>query len=243
MRRKGSLWALVLALVIVLGQYAYADFFIKCNECNESDSGTASGDGVGTVGTSNGSAIFRDENGNTSGPPTFESLQVHASRQIRFTIVPQDPGPGPHDFCTGVECDYNALRIDRLRFFVTVDEGSPYCVQNPSSCVTIGSIKLGGSIGTRDPQIVIYSTDLVVPTAALQLDLDEVDTLRLTPQQAVQLDAIIRNVRLLDPAAQFYVGLAATATAVDPDPGDGVAVKIVPFSGVLSVDVFTKKEH
>ena len=230
-----------------------AAFTMRCVECDGSDSGTATGDGNSTVGTTNGTARFQ------GGVPSFASLALKHSKDLRFVlkIAPYPANPSSTDCPPGLPggfgpCDYSAMNVQRVRFFVVAlaptvpdvpADPSLYCTQVPSPCASIASVRFGETFSGDQAQTVIYSTELV-GQSGMQLDLDESTNLQLTNEQWQALDLAVKAVQRYDTNnPQFFVGFSVRVNAVDPDPGDGVTTKIVPFAEILTIDTLNSKAN
>ena len=134
---------------------------------------------------------------------------------------------------------YPAVNVDQLKFFVSTD--STYCLQSPSPCQTIASVRLGEHF-TRDTlAIVIFSAPLV-SDSGVQLDLGEQTVLQLSNKQVKELSDAMKAVTDYDPAnPQFILGFAVQASAVDPSLTDTIKVKLMPLKQILSIATIPKK--
>ena len=248
MRRHIGLWIVIGVVSLSVG--LSAAFSMRCVECESSDSGTATGDGVSSVGTSNGTAVF-----SAGDVPSFASLGLKHVKDLRFLLTVA-PYPTVVSNCAPAvppalgECDYNAMNLPLIRFFVvalspttppTPAQPSSYCLQVPSPCATIASVRAGEAFIQDSTQAVIYSAELVCESG-LQLDLGETTSLQLTNKQWQTLDQIVRAVKAYDTNnPQFFVGFSVRVSVVDPNPADGVATKFVPFSNLLTIDTLNSK--
>jgi hypothetical protein len=249
MTRKTSLWAFVLVLVVSVVGFAqdFSEFYMQCQSCaGADDSGTASGDGAGTVAPSNGSKGFQ-------GPiPSYSSLELHNAKDLRFIVrVPFVP---PTNFCSPVEeCLYDAVLINRIRFFVSAIRtplGDPemaalYCSSN--TCQTYNEVRIGERLGgifdsDGDLRAVIYSTELL-SGGGIQVDVGDTATLQLSKAQWQELNRVVGAVRAVDSSSnvEFFLGLGASVTAVDSEPDPLLPVKFVPESRHTFIGIVSNK--
>src|SRR5688572_23672887 len=167
MRRYLYGWILLVGCLIAGGTLYAADFAFRCSDdCGVSDSGTATGDGTGGVGTSNGTAGF------ISGQvPSLTSLSITDPADLRFQVNIATPVPSfPCDPGSGAPCDFNYTHVSiaRLRFFV-VDPGSggpfayvPSLFCQGGKCDPLSEVQLdtGDNLsGYRDAEMVIFDVD------------------------------------------------------------------------------------
>jgi hypothetical protein len=247
MRRNAAAWVVVVA--VVLGGSVYAsDFFMTCGDsCAGSDSGTASGDGSGTVHTSNGSAGF------TGAVPTFTSLGLQHPKDLRFmlsigTNLPHTSASacilGSAEISAGfTDCNYtySSVLVRVVRFFVMTD--SFYCTGTPSPCRTVGDVDIGGT-NNQTLQEVIFSAELINANGGIQLDEGESTKLHMTGNESHALLNAVNAVRAVDPGAEFYLGFAVNIAPVDPDPKDTTAIHFVTNNTsvqLLTIQAFAKK--
>jgi hypothetical protein len=235
---------LVLAMAVVGFAQDFSEFYMVCQSCDSSDSGTASGDGAGTVAPSNGSK------GWDGGAPSYSSVGLHNAKDLRLIV--RVPVPVPDEFfCAPNECSYDAVLVSRIRFFVAAIRrplGNPpiaalYCAA-PNACVTYNSVRLGEPLGPEgDLNAVIYSTDLL-SGGGIQIDVGDTTTLQLTKAQWQELNRVVAAVKAVDLNAnvEFFFGLGASVTAIDStDPDPNLPVKFVPFSRHFFIGVVSNK--
>ena len=241
---------LVLACVFgMAGPSSAQEFALSCVTCGEGDSGMATGDGLGGVGTSDGTSVFRNVS------PTFEAIGLERIKDFRFELriaVPDRSGlANPSD----PRFQYDAVTVRQVRFFIasmsstgTPRDPSLYCTQVPAACLPLGNMDdVAGSPpsqeslnGNRDLPAVIAYTELL--NDSIQVDVGESTKLHLTGKQWQSLEAAVNAARAVDPdESQFSFGLFVIAVAVDGNPDDGIAVNLVPSQQILTIQVSAKK--
>jgi len=89
-------------------------------------------------------------------------------------------------------------------------------------------------------QTVIFSAPLV-SNGGIQLDFGDSTTLQLANKQWQDLFAQMKKVQSYDPNADFIVGFSVAASAVDPNPTDHNATRIVPFSQIFTINTYSRK--
>jgi hypothetical protein len=243
MTRKMSMSVFLLVVAVVAAGYAQDEsvFFMRCDSCGAEDSGTASGDGSGVVGPSNGSKGFR------GGAPSYSSIGLNNGKDLRLVI--NAPAPTPNEFCIPeAECQYDAVLVNRIKFFVSAIRtpfGTPsipalYCATN--SCATYNEIRLGSTLGVQgDLRAVVYVTE-VLTGGPIQVDVGDPTPLQLTKAQWQELNRIVGAVKAVDHNdVEFFLGLAVSTSPVDPLPNDGVAVRFVELQPHLFISVLSSK--
>ena len=138
MTRKISLTAFAIVVAVVAAGYAQDEsvFFMRCDSCGSEDSGTASGDGSGQVGPSNGSKGFR------GGAPSYSSIGLHNGKDYDLSSTLRHRYQTP-SVIQWRSVRYDAVSVNRLKFFVSAIRtpfGTPsipalYCATN--SCATV----------------------------------------------------------------------------------------------------------
>ena len=153
--------------------------------CGDSDSGTATGDGTGGVGTSDMYRRLRRPGADVciNRVETSEGPAVHTDDQHSHPPTTEPCTLSSQEMLQGfTECTftYPAVNVDQLKFFVSTD--STYCQQSPSPCQTIASVRLGEHFEGDTLAIVIFSAPLVADSG-VQLDLGEQTVLQLSNKQ------------------------------------------------------------
>ena len=244
MQRKAMLWVFVIGCLIAGATLSASDFAFRCSDdCAVSDSGTATGDGTGGVGTSNGTAGFL-----FGEVPSLSSLGITDPADLRFQINMALPTPatcnsGESGGIPNPPCDFNYthVSVDRLRFFVVNPSsgGLPYVPTvycQGGKCDPLSEVQLdtGDNLsGFRDAEMVIFDVDLIKKSTPVLVGGSL--PLQLADHQARKLLRAIEEVKEVDPTAEFFIGFSVRVSAVDATPKDESQTRLTVNQPILSI--------